>query len=84
MTTYTIVVEGKATRDGNVTNFEIMQMCAGGGVIAFDNGVIVEFFDKDDAIKAKETLEANGVKLLSDIFESDNPIYVQYKEDDDD
>ena len=76
MMTYTIIAEGKATRTSEITDFEIMQMCAGGGVMAFNYGVLVEFFNKDDAIKAKETLEANGVKV-SDIVESDNPNYVE-------
>lgn len=77
MTTYTFIVEGNATRTIPISDHEIMQLVAGGGVIAYDNGVIVEFFDKDDAIKAKERVEAKGIRLLSDIFESDNPNYTK-------
>ena len=76
MTTYTFIAEGKLTRSSQITDFDIMQMCAGGGVMAFNSGVLVEFFDKDDAIKAKETLEAHGVKV-GPVVESDNPSYYE-------
>ena len=73
MITYTIIAEGIPMMENPISEYEIMQMCRGGGVTAFNSGTTIEFLDKDSAIKAKETLKANGVKLLSDIIEADNP-----------
>ena len=53
----------------------MMQTCEGGGVRAYGHATIIEFLNKDAAIKAKERLEANGIKILTDIVEADNPAY---------
>lgn len=75
MTTYTIFAEGIAAMENPISQLEMMQICEGGGVTAYGHATIIEFLDKDAAIKAKERLEANGIKLLSDIVEADNPAY---------
>ena len=82
MITYVIVIEGEATRTTPISNFEIMQMCPGGGLTETDHMIWFEFFTKDEAIKAQKVLKANGVPLLCDeICEIDNPWFVEVNED---
>ena len=75
MTTYTIFAARISTMENPMSQLEMMQTCEGGGVKAYGHATIIEFLNKDAAIKAKERLEANGIKILTDIVEADNPAY---------
>jgi hypothetical protein len=82
MITYSIVIEGEATRTTPISDYEIMHMCPGGGLTGNDYMIWLEFFTKDEAIKAQKVLKANGVPLLCDeICETDNPWFVEVNED---
>lgn len=81
MKAYSFLVSGEEMRTKNISEFELMRICAGGGVEAFPSGAIVHFLDKNEAIKAKERLEAKGIELWSDdVFEVDNPYIEEDKE----
>ena len=74
MKTYDFLIFTEEMRAKNINSFELLQLCAGGGVEAFPSGAIVQFLDKNDAIKATEKLKAKGFEIgIEDIFEADNP-----------
>ncbi len=80
MKTYTFLVSGEEMRTKNISRIELMQLCSPGGVDAFPSGAICIFLDKNDAIKAKERLEAKGIEIWSeDIFEAENPCFEEVK-----
>ena len=74
MKTYNFVIITEGMRAKNIDSIGLMQLCIPGGVEAFPSGAIVQFFDKNDAIKAVERLKAKGFEIgIEDIFESDTP-----------
>lgn len=74
MKTYNFIIYTEEMRAKNISSFELMQLCAYGGVEAFPSGAIVQFLDKNDAIKAVKRLKEKGFGIgIEDICEVDNP-----------
>jgi hypothetical protein len=74
MKTYDFIIFTEEMRAKNISEIELMQLCAGGGVEAFPSGAIVQFVDKNDAFKAIERLKAKGFGIgIENICEVDTP-----------
>ena len=84
MIKYYFFVSGEEMITKDIDDFGLMRLCPGGGVEAFPSGDYVCFFDKNEAIKAKERLEAKGIEVGSDVFEADDPNIIEIEEDEDD